>query len=59
MQNLGMIEKSVVLNFKREKISLIEKHKNKEQTYKPKINPNSEELVQQSELHGINVVDRL
>jgi len=54
-----MIEKSVVLNFKREKISLIEKHKNKEQTYKPKINPNSEELVQQSELHGINVVDRL
>ena len=54
-----MIEKSVVLNFKREKISLIEKHKNKEQTYKPKLNQNSEELVQQSELHGINVVDRL
>ena len=59
LQTLGVIEKSIILNFKRERVGLLDKHRNKELTNRPKIDPNSEEIVQQSELHGMDVVDRL
>ena len=57
-KTLGPIEKSVILNFKRDGVSLREKYRNRN-SYVPKIDPNSEEIVNQSELNGIAVVDRL
>ena len=56
--SLGPIDKSIILNFKRDGLSLRDKYKD-QNTHVPKIDPNSEEIVHQSELNGIAVVDRL
>ena len=57
-QTLGPIDKSVILNFKRDGISLREKYRNRN-SHVPTIDPNSAEIVNQSELNGVGVVDRL
>eukprot|EP00353_Schmidingerella_taraikaensis_P004025 CAMPEP_0185574880 /NCGR_PEP_ID=MMETSP0434-20130131/6230_1 /TAXON_ID=626734 ORGANISM="Favella taraikaensis, Strain Fe Narragansett Bay" /NCGR_SAMPLE_ID=MMETSP0434 /ASSEMBLY_ACC=CAM_ASM_000379 /LENGTH=96 /DNA_ID=CAMNT_0028191593 /DNA_START=942 /DNA_END=1232 /DNA_ORIENTATION=+ len=58
-QTLGPIEKSAVLNFKKDGVSLEEKHKNRDQTHRPKIDSNSQQIMQQSEMKNMEVVERL
>ena len=59
LQTLGPIEKQVVLSFKRDGVDLADKHKNKDQTHKPEIDARSANIVQNSELNGVDVVQRL
>ena len=56
---LGPIEKAAILGFKRDGVTIQEKHKNKDQTYRPKIDKNSAEIVQKSEQKNTHVVNRL
>ena len=57
-KTLGPIEKSAILTFKRDGLSLYEKYRIKT-PHVPTIDPNSKEIVNQSELNGVAVVDRL
>lgn len=57
-KTLGPIEKSAILGYKRDAVSLREKYRNRN-SHVPTIDANSAEIVSQSELNGVGVVDRL
>jgi len=53
------MEKQAILSFKRDRQSLEQKHMSKDLTHQPKIDSTSAEIVQNSELGGVAVLDRL
>ena len=58
-QTLNVLQKEAVLHFAPEKETLAQKHANKDATFAPRINKNSEAMVQNSELLNHKVEERL
>ena len=47
------------MSFKRDSQHINEKHRNRDATYQPQIDPNSDEIVRGTDLNGMAVVERL